>query len=249
MKVKRNIVRIDESLCDGCGACIPSCHEGALRIVDGKARLVGDVYCDGLGACLGHCPRGAITIEEREAEEFDENAVNEHMEKNNDVEIRTTNDQQRGTLACGCPGTMARSLAPRRPALEENPAAQSQLANWPVQLTLIPPTAPWLRDADLLLLADCAAVASPSLHSKLLRGRGVAIACPKLDDADAHAAKLAAIIRDGRPRSIEVVIMDVPCCRGLYEIARRARDMADVEIALSVSIMKIEEGEAVAVNL
>jgi len=177
--IRRNIIEIDETKCDGCGLCVPACEEGAIRVVGGKARVVSDVYCDGLGACLGHCPRGAISIVQRAAAPFDHAAV-----------------------------------APCH--------NHSRLANWPVQLQLIPPTASYLRGADLLLVADCVPPACADFHTRFLDGRPVAIACPKLDNTQAYVKKLSDIIQTAQLRSITVVHMEVPCCTGLLHIAQAA---------------------------
>jgi len=202
--VKRRIVQIDEARCDGCGQCIPNCAEGALKVVDGKARLVSDVYCDGLGACLGHCPRDAISIVEREAPEFSEEAVHEYL------------DSHKPTAR---PASQAESLAEEGDAVE--PQASS-LGQWPVQLNLVSVKAPFFEGADLLLMADCVAVAHPRLHSDLLKGRAVAMGCPKFDDARGYVEKLAEILRRNDIRSLTVAYMEVPCCSGLERIAELA---------------------------
>jgi ferredoxin len=199
-KVTRKVVKIDEDRCTGCGVCVPACAEGALRIVDGKARLVGDRYCDGLGACLGDCPEGAITIEEREAEEFEEPAAVHHAGHHPD-------DQ---TLPCGCPSSSVTRLE------------SSQLSHWPVQLTLVPPGAPFLQGADVVLTADCVPFAYPSFHHDFLTDHVVMVACPKLDDFQAHLANLSEIVRRSGLQSITVVRMEVPCCSGLTHMAQEA---------------------------
>jgi len=223
----RKIVQIDEGKCDGCGQCVPSCAEGAIRIIEGKARLVADVYCDGLGACLGRCPRDAISIIEREAPPFDERAAHEHVAKLRERETLRS-------AASGCPGAAVKSL--RLNVLSSTgPAARfaagggsaadsgsSRLANWPLQLQLVPPNAPFLHDADVLLVADCVPVAHPDFHRRFLDGRPVLMGCPKLDHAAAHVPKLAQIIRASSLRSITVLHMEVPCCTGLVQIAEAA---------------------------
>jgi len=229
----REIIRIDEERCNGCGACVPACREGALQIVDGKARLISEVYCDGLGACLGNCPQGAITIEKREAEEFDEEKAMEHAAQSKQARPATKK------LPCGCPGMMSKSIAPK-PVEAKAGDVQSRLAHWPIQLSLIPSNAPYLRDADLVLLADCSAVAYANLHRDLVSDRVVAMACPKLDDPQAHVEKLARVIEEGRPRSIEVVMMEVPCCGGLYAIAQRAIERAGVGVELNKRVVSVE---------
>ena len=236
MKTKRQIIEIDEDKCNGCGACIIACAEGALEIIDGKARLVGEVYCDGLGACLGECPEDALHIVEREVEEFDEVAVEHRLQEIG----RDTGEPHPApatpepeTLACGCPGSLARSLA----TIEAAPGPsrqrqQSRLGHWPVKLQLLQPGTPFLRGADLYLVADCAGIAYPQLHQKILAGHAVAIGCPKLDDLEAHIERLAAILREARPRSLNVVHMEVPCCRGFVFAAEQAVKRSGYDLPL-----------------
>jgi NAD-dependent dihydropyrimidine dehydrogenase PreA subunit len=216
--MKRQIVRIDEDKCNGCGVCLPSCAEGALQIVNGKARLVADRLCDGLGACLGNCPQGALLIEEREAAAFDEKAVHAHLH----AQMAEQSGEQ--PFGCGCPGTHARVLAGKSTpaALSDCSCEPSALGQWPVQLKLLNPAAPFLREADLLVAADCVPFAYAAFHRDLLRGRALAVGCPKLDDAQAYVDKLAQIIGHNRPRSITVAYMEVPCCGGLVSIVREA---------------------------
>jgi len=210
----RNIVHIDRDKCDGCGQCVTACAEGAIAIVDGKATLVSDVYCDGLGACLGHCPRDAITIEQREAAAFDERATAEHL---------SAREAVAPAAASVCPGLASMMLGPvPGPAGDGGPPAASRLGHWPVQLKLVPTTAPYFADADLLLAADCVPFAMADFHRRLLDGRSVVVGCPKLDDVDFYAEKLASILASNRIRSLMVVHMQVPCCSGLTRLARRA---------------------------
>ncbi len=203
--VKRKIVEIDEEKCNGCGECIPNCAEGALKIIDGKARLVSDVYCDGLGACLGHCPQDAIQIIERDAPEFDEQAVHQYLQ------------QVKPVISCNYVSALI-------PEENKEPAPQqgSTLRQWPVQLNLVPIKAPFWENADLLLLADCAAVAQPELHSKLLADRSVMMGCPKFDDAQHYLEKLTEIIKQNNVRSLTVATMEFPCCGGLRRVAELA---------------------------
>lgn len=234
--MKRNIIEINEDLCTGCGECITACAEGALELIDGKAKLVSDVYCDGLGACLSGCPTGALKVIEREADEFSEEAVKEREAKIKEQEAPVKED----TLPCGCPGTVATVL--KRPAaacpgsapvINLNAGATvSELTHWPVKLELIRPDAPFLRGADLVLLADCAGVSVPDLHQRILKGRAVAIACPKFTDLEQTIARLTAVLRDGGVGSLTVVHMEVPCCRGLVVAAEKAlqRSGADIEL-------------------
>jgi ferredoxin len=214
-EVMRKIINIDESKCNGCGACIDSCAEGALALVDGKARLVKEIYCDGLAACLKECPQGALTIVEREAQGFDEEATREHLREKT---------KEAGKVAAGCPGSAVRQFEKTgKTADAAGPERQdSELTNWPVQMTLVPPEAPFLKQADVVLLADCVPVAYPNLHRDFVQGRKVLMACPKLDDFEAHLAKLTSILEHTRIKSLTVVHMEVPCCAGLTYMARKA---------------------------
>jgi len=217
--VLRNIVKIDEEKCTGCGLCIPACAEGALKIVNGKARLVKDIYCDGLGACLGECPQDAIIIIQREAEEFDEKAVEEYLKKSQITPSVHHADQH----SFGCPSAQARQI---KRASEEKPILlekrETKLTTWPVQLKLLPPNAPFLENADLLITADCVPFAYANFHEDLLRGKTLAIGCPKLDDAIIYRDKLAQIFRMSNIKSVTVVNMEVPCCFGLYRLVKDA---------------------------
>lgn len=218
IKTIRKIVKIDEDKCDGCGACLLSCAEGALQIINGKARLISEKYCDGLGACLGECPQGAITIEERGAEEFKEEAVARHLQKK-----EHTDD----ALPCGCPSATVtqfeRQTGAEVPAAENASATpESRLTHWPVQLALVPPSAPFLQGADLVLAADCVPFAYAAFHQEFLRGHALLVACPKLDDFQAHQNKLTEILRHSRIKSLTIVHMEVPCCSGLLHMAKKA---------------------------
>jgi ferredoxin len=254
----RKIVEIDEDKCDGCGLCVPSCAEGAIRIVDGKARLMAENLCDGLGNCLGACPRGAITIEERPAEAFDEQAVEARKaasaagESAAGCEDEASAAGAPASLPCGCPGTMARKLSdapasetarqPWRPA----PGA-SRLGHWPVQLALVPERGEMWNGADVLLAADCVAYAMGDFHERLLAGRALAVACPKLDDAEAYVTKLARIFAGNQIRSVTVARMEVPCCGGLERIARRALEQADKALPVNVAVIGVD-GRTIEVN-
>ncbi len=233
----RKIVQIDQSRCDGCGLCVPSCAEGAIQVIAGKARLLSDVYCDGLGACLGECPQGAIAIVEREAEAFDEQAVHRHVAATAKPPAQARERPAAIPVSAprpsGCPGSMARTLnvevpptgrsAPQGPGGQGPPDEEpSALGNWPLQLHLVPPTAPYLQNADLLLAADCVPFALADFHRRFLRGRPVVIGCPKLDDGEAYVAKLVSILTLSSIRSLTVVHMEVPCCQGLVRIAQAA---------------------------
>jgi len=225
-KTIRKIIKIDEEKCNGCGVCVPACAEGALQIIDGKAKLVSEKYCDGLGACLGECPQGAITIEERAVDEFDEEAVKLHLE-----EKKHTMEK----LPCGCPSTTvtqferqeSTGVVPR-----EATNQQSMLGHWPVQLTLVPPTAPFLQGADLVLAADCVPFAYADFHLDFLKNHSLLVACPKLDDFQAHLEKLTDILRHSSVRSLTVVHMEVPCCAGLTYMVKQAMQLAGKDIPL-----------------
>jgi ferredoxin len=206
--MKRKIITIDEEKCDGCGLCVPACAEGALAVVNGKARLVKESYCDGLGNCLGDCPRGAITMEEREADPFDEEAVNERM--------------KREIAGGGCPGMAAMSFSSTSKQPREQAPAESMLEQWPVQLHLVNPKAPWWRNADILIAASCVPVAFGGFQSALLKGRRIVIACPKLDRTEGYVEKLTDILKHNRIASVTVAHMEVPCCSGLVAMADRA---------------------------
>ena len=230
MKTTRKVVKIDEQKCNGCGVCVPSCAEGALKIIGGKARLVSDTYCDGLGACLGECPQGAITIEERTAGEFNETAAKQHQHADKPGTVQVTE---------GCPSAKVRILCKgdTETSSENKP---SQLNNWPVQLTLVPANAPFLKGADIVLAADCTAFAYADFHRDFLKNRALLVACPKLDDFAAHLKKLTEIITKSAPKSLTVVRMEVPCCAGLVFMAKQAiaasnKPMPLREIVISVN--------------
>jgi Pyruvate/2-oxoacid:ferredoxin oxidoreductase delta subunit len=230
--MKREIVKIDEEKCNGCGLCIPNCAEGALQIVDGKARLVSDRYCDGLGACLGHCPQDAIQIIEREADEFDQEAVEERLAEQEQPDQAPAAEPQGHAHAHhggggGCPGmAMVSDLFGEQNeepvgnlAEDEQPSALSQ---WPVQLKLVPVDAPYFDGADLLLAADCVPFAVANFHGQFLQDKKLLVGCPKLDDAQFYAEKLTEILRRNDINSLTIVHMEVPCCGGLVTVADRA---------------------------
>ncbi|MBK3517827.1 ATP-binding protein [Carboxylicivirga marina] len=283
----RDVVKIDEDKCNGCGVCIPSCHEGALQIIDGKARLISDLMCDGLGACLNHCPQDAMTIEKREAEPYDEIKVMEimvdkgintvvahlkHLKEHNEITflkqavnwLKENESQlsfkvddvirqvhkpqvsvmQQGHAGGGCPGSAARSI--ERPsaapvASEGNGDAPSELRQWPVQMHLVNPMAPYFRDSDMVLAADCVAFAMGNFHSKFLKGRSVGIACPKLDNnQEVYVDKLVQMIDQAKINTMTVAIMQVPCCGGLLQQAKMAVEKASRKIPLKLAMISIE---------
>lgn len=264
----RNIVRIDEQKCNGCGLCVTACAEGAIAIVEGKARLVKDQYCDGLGACLGECPQGAITIEQREADAFDEHAVGEHLARLGRPAASSHVDHRPAphpapavrphrpagggcpgaaalSLGGGCPGAAARALAPEVPAGEapvDGDDRPSMLRNWPVQLKLVPVMAPYLEGANLCIAADCTGFAYAGFHERVLAGKVLLIACPKLDDTGAYSEKLAAIFRNNNLSSVEVVYMEVPCCSGLVHLVRQALAESGAAVPLTLTKVGIEGG-------
>jgi NAD-dependent dihydropyrimidine dehydrogenase PreA subunit len=232
---KRSIVKIDEELCDGCGLCVPSCAEGALQIIDGKARLVSDKFCDGLGACLGECPRGAITIEERDADHFDEVAVQKHLGTREEPE-----------LPCGCPGSALRTIAcEEEPANVRQAPVKSELTHWPVQLMLVPAGAPFLKGADILIAADCVPFKVPDFHSRYLQGKALLVGCPKLDNLDFYRRKLKEIFAAARPKSITVLRMEVPCCGGIVHAVQEARDQSAPNLPVTVHTIGIRDGDTV----
>ena len=225
--MKRNIVSIDEEMCNGCGECIPNCAEGAIKIIDGKARLVDDKFCDGLGACLGHCPQDAIMIIERDAPEFNEEAVKMHLSATEAKPDRVHKGIHRGTLhgggPRGCPGSMAMDFRSEQSSNTGASVRQKpELRQWPVQLTLVSPQASYFKDADLLVAADCVPFAYPNFHSDFLAGKSLVIGCPKLDDVDFYTEKMTELIKTSNLKSITLVNMEVPCCFGLQSIVEEA---------------------------
>jgi len=296
----REMVKIDEELCDGCGNCIPNCHEGALQMIDGKARLISDLMCDGLGACLGHCPQGAITIEKREAEAYDETKVMEimvgkgentvvahlqHLKEHNEMEFLREGVQflkdheeelefnindvmsrvhhakvEEETLACGCAGSEARSFNPQSAAGQAAPIAQggftmaggamaggtvadqaSELRQWPVQMHLINPGASYFQQSDLVLAADCVAFSLGNFHSKWLKGKSLAIACPKLDSGmETYVSKIKSLIDDSKINTLTVMMMQVPCCGGLLQMVKIASGQAERKVPIKTVIVGVE---------
>lgn len=211
----RRIIQIDEEKCNGCGACAAACHEGAIGMVNGKAKLLRDDYCDGLGDCLPTCPTGAITFIEREAAEYDEKAVLANKQK----KMQETDD---AAPHAGCPGhQMHQFTRTEHTAVDQNPEIGSQLGQWPCQIKLVPVNAPYFHDANLLIAADCTAFAYANLHSRFMKGKITLIGCPKLDSVD-YSEKLTEIIKNNDIKSVTIVRMEVPCCGGLEMAAKKA---------------------------
>ncbi len=239
----RDIITIDEEKCDGCGECIPACKEGALRIIDGKARLVANNVCDGMGACLGHCPRGAITVVRRDVDAFDPAAVQKNLQHPSTPRRLPTHSPHSPTAAPGgCPGSRAVSLrgASSQPVLGDAPEPSSQLMSWPVKLHLVNPRAPYLQGARLLVAADCVPVAYGAFQSRMLKGRIPVIACPKFDDLEQHVDKLTAIFALNHVTEVAVVRMVVPCCTGIVTAVREALLRSQAQIPMTEIIVSLE---------
>jgi Fe-S-cluster-containing hydrogenase component 2 len=244
MKEKRKIIQIDEELCDGCGNCVTSCAEGAIQIIDGKAKLMAEKYCDGLGACLGECPRGALEIVERDADDFDQDAAESHVKTQ-----RASTASEETTLPCGCPSTRLQTFTLSSPCEKANKpvsqtGGQSSLSHWPVQITLVPANAPFLQGADLLVAADCTAFAYPRFHEDFLKGKSLLVGCPKLDDAQAYVQKFAEIFTKADIRSITVLVMEVPCCQGLPVILQKGMSAAGKSIPMEKVVIN-SRGEVI----
>lgn len=272
---KRKIIEINDKKCNGCGICIPDCPEGALQMIDGKARLISDLFCDGLGACIGSCPKGAIKVIEREAKPYDERKVManivkqgkntiiahlKHLEDHNErkflaqakdflkekkIKIDLDKKEKAAPLPCGCPGSAMKEIkAPAKSASNKlgnanakSARQQSQLRQWPVQLSLLPPHASFFDNADLLVAADCAAYASANFHSDFMKGKAVVIGCPKLDDIASYEEKFVDIFKMNKVRSVTVAIMEVPCCGGLASAVESAIRQSGKKIPLTVSVI------------
>lgn len=269
--MKRNIITIDQQKCNGCGLCIPNCPEGAIQIIDNKARLVSDLMCDGLGACLGHCPQGAIKVIEREAEPYDERKVManivkqgtntikahlEHLKNHGEMELfdeainylsenkisipHQTVNAPSNIHAGGCPGSKTMSFMKSTQGQPESPKS-SELTHWPIQLHLISPNAPHFRGSDMVMAADCTAFSFGDFHNKLIKGKTLAIACPKLDDGhDIYLEKLIALIDDAKINTLTVVIMQVPCCGGLLHLAQKAAASASRKIPVKCMVISLQ---------
>lgn len=269
--VKRKIIEIVEEKCNGCGNCIPGCPEGALQVIDGKARLVSDLFCDGLGACIGECPQGAMKVIEREAEEYDEKKVMSNIVKQGDatieahlshlkdhgaedllkqaIEYLEENNlpvpelEEEKTLPCGCPGMMEKELKTEAETTDnsENANIQSELRQWPIQLHLLSPNAPYINNSDFLLAADCTGFSFGNFHQKFIKGKILAIACPKLDsNLESYKEKLTAIIDQGNINTLTVITMQVPCCSGLVQLAKEALENAGRKIPIKSIVLSLE---------
>ena len=279
----RDVVKIDEELCDGCGLCVPGCHEGALQVIDGKAKLISNLMCDGLGACLGHCPQGAITIEKREAEPYSEKKVMEimvqkgkntvvahlkHLKEHGEMgflkegvrylkenaeflnfrpeevmsEIHGRSEAHAHHTGGGCPGSRTMTFEPKTVVMEpESGSGQSELRQWPVQMHLINPVAPYFKNSDVLIAADCTAFAMGGFHSQYLRGKSLAIACPKLDsDMEVYVEKILMMIDEAKVNTITVMIMQVPCCTGLLQMVKAAASRAQRKVPVKLIVVGIE---------
>ncbi len=273
---KRKIINIDAEKCNGCGKCIPNCPEGALQMIDGKARLISDLFCDGLGACIGHCPEGAITIDEREAEAYDEkkvmvnivkqgrNTIKAHLEhlkehgekeflkqaievlREKDIETDligevTGNKNMDGKQFSGCPGAKVMDFSAPESAGEEDGQRTSQLRQWPLQLHLVPPTAPYYQGKDVVLAADCVAYSLADFHKDFLKGKSLAIACPKLDsDQNIYLDKIIAMIDQAEINTLTVMTMEVPCCSGLLMLAKQAAQKAERKVPIKHILVGIK---------
>ncbi len=234
-KILRKIIEIDDELCNGCGNCVTGCAEGALQIINGKAKVVSETFCDGLGACLGECPTGALKIVEREAPPFDEEAVKKHLVKS-----------QEATMPCGCPSAHIQIFdkpsacaEANKPKHFENVPEESALTHWPIQIKLIPAGAPFLKGGDLLVLADCTAVAFPTLHRDLMQGKVVMMGCPKFDDVQEYVQKFADIFKTAGIRSVTVVVMEVPCCSSMPLIVKKGMEAANVKVPLKEIVLSL----------
>ena len=278
--MKRTIIKIDEKRCNGCGACVSGCHEGALQMIDGKARIVSELYCDGLGACIGDCPVDAITLEEREAEPYDEIAVMErllpqgektiiahlkHLKEHGEMEllkkgigflqekgvtidfsaIHSAGNNQEG-CGGGCPGGKSITFEKKKQPSPHIGNVPSQLSQWPVQLHLLNPEAAYFKKADVVLAADCSAFAYGNFHSQFIKDRILAIACPKLDsNKEGYVEKLTAMINNSNINTLTVVMMEVPCCGGLLQLAQLALSQAKRKIPIKKVVISLK-GEVLA---
>ncbi|HOE66427.1 MAG TPA: 4Fe-4S ferredoxin [Candidatus Hydrogenedentes bacterium] len=231
MHTKRTIIEIDEILCNGCGKCVPACHEGAIEIVDGKARLVAEKFCDGLGACLGDCPTGALRIVERAAESFDEKAVEAHL--------RSASARREPESACPSARVQVFDRA-EGPARRDAADIPSALSHWPIKIRLVPPDAPFLQNAHLAVTSDCVPFAYAAYHEEFLRGKVALVGCPKFDDPEAYTLRFADMFSQSSIRGVTVIVMQVPCCQGLPVIIRNAMAMAGVRIPADTIVVGLD---------
>lgn len=248
--MKRKIITINEELCDGCGNCVSACSEGALEIIDGKARLVKESFCDGFGDCIGECPTGALKIEEKEAEAFDMESTKEYLLKTRGKEalLRMEEAQKKhgasehkASLPCGCPGVMIQTLKHDEifRGFGES-KMEPQLRNWPIQIHLLPLKAEYYNEADLLIAADCSAYAYAGFHEDFIKGKTLAIGCPKLDNSEAYKDKILNIIKNNNIKSISIVYMEVPCCMGLVKLVEKAVEESGKRIPLKMTRVGIK---------
>ncbi|MFX0041763.1 MAG: ATP-binding protein [Candidatus Hodarchaeota archaeon] len=243
--VNRKIIKIDEDLCTGCGNCVIACAEGALEIIDGKARVVNDIFCDGLGACIGECPEGALEIIEREALEFDEEAVEKHLEslkhRKKDMKITEESIANERPLPCGCPSSKTMVFNDIKEETEVVGKVSSTLRQWPVQMHLISPTAPYYHGADVILSADCVAYSYGDFHRDFLKNKSIAIACPKLDQGrDIYIEKIRVLIDDAKINTLTVAMMEVPCCSGLLALAQEAVKKANRKVPIKYIVIGVQ---------
>ncbi|MDY6965124.1 MAG: 4Fe-4S binding protein [Halobacteriota archaeon] len=252
-KVKRQMIEIDEEECDGCGNCVISCPEGALEIIDGKAKVVRESFCDGLGACIGECPQGALSVREAEVEEYDESGVIGHIKENSPDMLQKHLDHLKAhadelpervlteaNIVTSCPGSRAMKWDAREGTTEGNVRASSELRQWPVQLHLVSPEASYFKDADLIIVADCVPFAYANFHQDFLKGKAIIIGCPKLDDADFYLEKITQLLKSSDVKSIEVINMEVPCCFGLMRLVSEAIKRSGKDIPLKQRVIGIK---------
>lgn len=240
--VTRKIIKIDEDLCTGCGNCVVDCAEGALQVIDGKAKVINEVFCDGLGACISGCPEGALEIIEREALEFDEEAVEKHLES-----IKHQEEEQVKQIItehahqCGCPSAQTMVFNEPEPQVELTGKVQSTIRQWPVQMHLINPRAPYYQNADVLISADCVAYSYGDFHRDFLKQKSIAIACPKLDQGrESYIEKIRSLMDDAKINTLTVAIMEVPCCSGLISLAQEAAKKASRKVPIKYVVVGIK---------